>query len=97
MAHKKGGGSSRNGRDSAGKRPGVKTYGGQLVSAGSIIVRQRGTKVHPGTNVGKGSDDTLFAKISGKVNYSRSRGKHVVSVVEDPEGVALRATEGATA
>ena len=97
MAHKKGGGSSRNGRDSEGKRLGVKVWGGEIVSAGSIIIRQRGTKVHPGMNVGKGSDDTLFAKIPGKVNYSRSRGKRVVSIVEDPEGVALRATTGATA
>ncbi|MDQ3891684.1 MAG: 50S ribosomal protein L27, partial [Actinomycetota bacterium] len=61
MAHKKGGGSSRNGRDSEGKRLGVKVWGGEIVSAGSIIIRQRGTKVHPGMNVGKGSDDTLFA------------------------------------
>ena len=84
MAHKKGGGSSRNGRDSEGKRLGVKTYGGQRVSAGSIIVRQRGTRVHPGTNVGKGSDDTLFAKVSGQVNFGRSRGRRVVSVLEEP-------------
>jgi large subunit ribosomal protein L27 len=84
MAHKKGGGSSRNGRDSEGKRLGVKAYGGQLVSAGSIIVRQRGTKVHPGANVGKGSDDTLFAKVGGRVNFGRSRGKSVVSVLEEP-------------
>jgi large subunit ribosomal protein L27 len=83
MAHKKGGGSSRNGRDSEGKRLGVKTYGGQRVSAGSIIVRQRGTKVHPGANVGKGSDDTLFAKVSGQVNFGRSRGRRVVSVLEE--------------
>jgi len=81
MAHKKGGGSSRNGRDTAGKRLGVKTYGGELVSAGSIIVRQRGTKVHPGVNVGKGSDDTLFAKISGRVRFDKSRGKSVANVV----------------
>ena len=66
MAHKKGGGSSRNGRDSAGRRLGVKAYGGQMVSAGSIIVRQRGSKVHPGQNVGKGSDDTLFARVVGQ-------------------------------
>ena len=92
MAHKKGGGSSRNGRDSAGKRLGVKSYGGQLVTAGSIIVRQRGTKVHPGLNVGKGSDDTLFAKISGQVHFARSRGKSVVSVVEVPVEEALEAT-----
>ena len=85
MAHKKGGGSSRNGRDSAGKRLGVKTYGGQLVSAGSIIVRQRGTKVHPGLNVGKGSDDTLFAMVSGRVSFDKSRGKSVANVVEAAE------------
>jgi large subunit ribosomal protein L27 len=89
MAHKKGGGSSRNGRDSAGKRLGVKSYGGQTVSAGSIIVRQRGTKVHPGLNVGKGSDDTLFAKVSGRVNFAKSRGRSVVHVVEGADGVAL--------
>ena len=84
MAHKKGGGSSRNGRDSAGRRLGVKAYGGQTVSAGSIIVRQRGSKVHPGQNVGKGSDDTLFARVSGRVDFRRSRGKSVASVIEDP-------------
>lgn len=84
MAHKKGGGSSRNGRDTAGKRLGVKAFGGQAVSAGSIIVRQRGTKIQPGVNVGKGSDDTLFAKISGRVDFNRARGKSVVSVVEEP-------------
>ena len=83
MAHKKGGGSSRNGRDSEGKRLGVKAYGGQRVTAGSIIVRQRGTKVHPGSNVGKGSDDTLFAKVSGQVSFDRSRGRRVVSVLEE--------------
>ena len=88
MAHKKGGGSSRNGRDSEGKRLGVKAYGGQLVSAGSIIVRQRGTKVHPGANVGKGSDDTLFAKVGGRVNFGRSRGKSVVSVLDEQEATA---------
>ena len=84
MAHKKGGGSSRNGRDSAGRRLGVKAYGGQSVAAGSIIVRQRGSKVNPGQNVGKGSDDTLFARVSGRVDFNRSRGKSVVSVVEEP-------------
>ena len=83
MAHKKGGGSSRNGRDSRGKRLGVKAYGGQLVTAGSIIVRQRGTKVHPGANVGRGSDDTLFAQVGGRVSFDRSRGKSVVSVLEE--------------
>jgi large subunit ribosomal protein L27 len=84
MAHKKGGGSSRNGRDSGGRRLGVKAYGGQAVSAGSIIVRQRGSKVNPGQNVGKGSDDTLFAKVSGRVDFNRTRGKSVVSVIEGP-------------
>ena len=84
MAHKKGGGSSRNGRDSEGRRLGVKAYGGQVVTAGSIIVRQRGSKVNPGQNVGKGSDDTLFAKVSGRVDFNRTRGKSVVSVIEGP-------------
>ena len=88
MAHKKGGGSSRNGRDSEGKRLGIKAFGGETVSAGGIIVRQRGTKMHPGVNVGKGSDDTLFAKVSGQVRYPRRRGKGVVSVIEAPEMVA---------
>jgi large subunit ribosomal protein L27 len=71
MAHKKGVGSSRNGRESHSKRLGVKAFGGQMVSAGSIIIRQRGTKIHPGINVGVGSDDTLFAKISGVVTFER--------------------------
>ena len=71
MAHKKGVGSSRNGRDSQSQRLGVKRFGGQLVRAGNILVRQRGTKFHPGTNVGKGSDDTLFAKVDGIVNFER--------------------------
>ena len=70
MAHKKAGGSSRNGRDSHSKRRGVKRYGGELISAGSIIVRQRGTQVHAGENVGMGKDHTLFAKITGKVNFA---------------------------
>lgn len=70
MAHKKAGGSSRNGRDSNSKRLGVKRYGGQLVPAGSIIIRQRGTQVHPGDNVGMGRDHTLFAKINGMVTFS---------------------------
>lgn len=69
MAHKKAGGSSRNGRDSESKRLGVKRYGGQVVSAGSIIVRQRGTQFHPGENVGIGKDHTLFAKITGAVQF----------------------------
>ncbi len=70
MAHKKAGGSSRNGRDSQSKRLGVKRYGGELISAGSIIIRQRGTQVHPGENVGMGKDHTLFAKVAGTVNFS---------------------------
>ena len=69
MAHKKGGGSSRNGRDSESKRLGVKRFGGESVLAGNIIVRQRGTRIHPGANVGKGSDDTLFAKADGTVRF----------------------------
>jgi large subunit ribosomal protein L27 len=71
MAHKKGSGSTRNGRDSNAKRLGVKRYGGQVVTAGSILVRQRGTKVHPGNNVGRGSDDTLYATIDGVVTFER--------------------------
>ena len=70
MAHKKAGGSSRNGRDSNAKRLGVKRFGGEAVSAGSILVRQRGTKFHPGKNVGCGKDHTLFAKIDGKVSFT---------------------------
>jgi len=72
MAHKKAGGSSRNGRDSSGKRLGVKRFGGQPVKAGSIIVRQRGTSIQPGNNVGVGRDYTLFAKIDGTVTFQRS-------------------------
>jgi len=71
MAHKKGVGSSRNGRDSQGQRLGVKSYGGQMVHAGSIILRQRGTKIHPGDNVGLGVDDTIYAKIDGRVQFER--------------------------
>ncbi|HID39893.1 MAG TPA: 50S ribosomal protein L27, partial [Calditrichaeota bacterium] len=70
-AHKKGVGSSRNGRESASKRLGVKSFGGQFVTAGSIIIRQRGTKIHPGKNVGIGGDDTLFSKIEGYVQFER--------------------------
>ena len=81
MAHKKAGGSSRNGRDTEGKRLGVKKYGGQDVVAGNIIVRQRGTKVHPGQNVGMGKDHTLFALIDGTVNFSKGfKGRSFVSV-----------------
>ncbi len=71
MAHKKAGGSSRNGRDSAGQRYGIKRYSGQMVRGGSILVRQKGTRIHPGINVGLGKDYTLFAKIDGIVTYER--------------------------
>ena len=82
MAHKKGGGSTRNGRDSKPKMLGVKVYGGQTVGAGAIIVRQRGTKFHPGTNVGIGRDHTLFALTDGKVSfgYKGAHNRHVVTV-----------------
>ncbi len=80
MAHKKGGGSSRNGRDSESKRLGVKAFGGQEVPAGTVIVRQRGTKIHPGTGVGKGGDDTLFALVPGLVGFHTSRGRRFASV-----------------
>lgn len=82
MAHKKAGGSSRNGRDSAGRRLGVKKFGGEQVVPGNIIVRQRGTKWHPGDNVGMGKDHTLFALIEGQVEFAVKRGKRpYVSVV----------------
>lgn len=71
MAHKKAGGSSRNGRDSNGQRLGVKTFGGELVEAGNVIVRQRGTRIHPGLNVGAGRDWTLYARIDGRVTFER--------------------------
>jgi large subunit ribosomal protein L27 len=81
MAHKKGTGSTRNGRDSNSKRLGVKRYGGQKVSAGSILVRQRGTKFHPGNNVGRGGDDTLFALVEGIVKFEyRKKGQQKISV-----------------
>ena len=83
MAHKKAGGSSRNGRDSAGRRLGVKKYGGEKVLAGNIIVRQRGTKFHPGENVGMGKDHTLFALTTGSVNFRRkANGRTFVNVQE---------------
>ena len=85
MAHKKGQGSSRNGRDSAGQRLGVKRYGGQMVHAGSILVRQNGTRIDPGTNVGLGKDFTLFAKIDGIVTFERmDRNRQKVSVYAPP-------------
>lgn len=81
MAHKKGVGSTRNGRESESKRLGVKRYGGQFVKAGNILVRQRGTRFHPGFNVGKGSDDTLYAKMSGIVTFERKgRDRQQISV-----------------
>ncbi|HYK42816.1 MAG TPA: 50S ribosomal protein L27 [Thermoanaerobaculia bacterium] len=81
MAHKKGQGSSRNGRDSNSQRLGVKRFGGQVVSGGSILVRQRGTKFFPGPNVGRGKDDTLFAKVTGTVRFhDRGRDGRVISI-----------------
>ena len=83
MAHKKAGGSSKNGRDSQGQRRGIKVYGGQAVKAGNILVRQLGTRIHPGDNVGMGKDYTLFAKIDGTVSYERlGRSRKKVSVVK---------------
>lgn len=83
MAHKKGVGSSRNGRDSNPKRLGVKRFGGERVVAGNILVRQRGTRFHPGNNVGRGRDDTLFAKADGVVKFENLRRRRVVSVYGD--------------
>jgi len=80
MAHKKGQGSSRNGRDSAAQRLGVKRFGGQKVRAGEILVRQRGTKFHPGFNVGRGRDDTLFALSQGTVKFHKKQGRKLVSI-----------------
>lgn len=82
MAHKKAGGSSKNGRDSAGRRLGVKRYGDENVLAGNIIVRQRGTKIHPGNNIGMGKDHTLFATVDGKVKFhSGVKGRQYVSIL----------------
>jgi large subunit ribosomal protein L27 len=81
MSKTKGGGSTRNGRDSNAQRLGVKVYGGQAIRTGGIIIRQRGTVVHPGDNVGKGSDDTLFALADGVVQFGERRGRKLVSVV----------------
>ena len=83
MAHKKGASSSRNGRDSNAQRLGVKRFGGQAVNAGEIIVRQRGTHFHPGFNVGRGKDDTLFALSAGRVVFGTFRGRRVVNIVVD--------------
>ena len=84
MAHKKAGGSSRNGRDSQSKRLGIKSYGGELITAGSIIVRQRGTKFHPGKNVGCGKDHTLFSKVDGRVSFVKKGPKLMQFVNVDP-------------
>jgi large subunit ribosomal protein L27 len=85
MAHKKAGGSSRNGRDTAGRRLGVKKFGGELVISGNILVRQRGTKFHPGANVGMGRDHTLFSTVEGQVRFHRtSLGRTIVSVEPPP-------------
>lgn len=92
MAHKKGLGSSKNGRDSNAQRLGVKRFGGQAVNAGEIIVRQRGTHFHPGTNVGRGGDDTLFALIEGSVEFGTRRGRRVVNIL--PATTSLPATTG---
>ncbi len=82
MAHKKGGGSSKNGRDSNAQRLGVKRFGGQFVNAGEIIVRQRGTKIHPGANCGLGKDYTLFAKVSGHVEFVERKNRKYCNIVE---------------
>ena len=81
MAHKKGASSSRNGRDSNAQRLGVKRFGGQLVNSGEIIVRQRGTHFHPGENVGRGGDDTLFALAAGAVHFGTKRGRRVINIL----------------
>jgi large subunit ribosomal protein L27 len=83
LSKTKGGGSTRNGRDSAAQRLGVKAFAGTAVSAGAILVRQRGTKFHPGENVGRGGDDTLFAKADGKVSFGQSKGRRLVHVLPD--------------
>jgi large subunit ribosomal protein L27 len=81
MAHKKGASSTRNGRDSNAQRLGVKRFGGQVINAGTIIVRQRGTHFHPGEGVGRGKDDTLFALVTGAVEFGTRRGRRVVNIV----------------
>ena len=88
MAHKKGASSTSNGRDSEAKRLGVKRFGGQKVNAGEIIVRQRGTKFHPGENVGRGGDDTLFALEAGSVSFGVKRGRRIVNIVPAQEVAA---------
>jgi large subunit ribosomal protein L27 len=81
MAHKKGASSSRNGRDSNAQRLGVKRFGGQMVNAGEILIRQRGTKFHPGAHVGRGGDDTLFALEAGSIQFSMKRGRKMVNII----------------
>ena len=88
MAHKKGGGTTRNGRDSNPKMLGVKAFGGQEVTAGSIIVRQRGTRIHPGDGVRRGGDDTLFALVPGVVRFHTSRGRRIASIEAPAEASA---------
>ncbi|RJO71899.1 MAG: 50S ribosomal protein L27 [Myxococcales bacterium] len=88
MAHKKAGGSARNGRDSQGQRRGIKVYDGEFVTGGSILVRQLGTKIHPGRNVGLGKDYTVYAKIDGYVKYETVRGKKRVSILTERLAVA---------
>ncbi len=83
MAHKKSSSSSRNGRDSAGRRLGLKAAAGELVTSGTIILRQRGTRIHPGINVGKGGDDTLFAKVDGRIKFHTLHGRKVASVIPE--------------
>ncbi len=89
MAHKKAGGSSRNGRDTEGRRLGIKKFGGEAVIAGNILVRQRGTKFHPGANVGMGTDHTLFAKIDGRIEFrTKAKGRTYVSVLPTTQAAA---------
>jgi large subunit ribosomal protein L27 len=97
MAHKKGASSTRNGRDSNSQRLGVKRFGGQLVNAGEIIVRQRGTHFHPGDGVGRGGDDTLFALVAGHVEFGRRRGRRVVNVTPSASETASNSSEPAEA
>jgi large subunit ribosomal protein L27 len=100
MAHKKGGGSSTNGRDSQGQRLGIKRFGGQLVQGGTILVRQRGTRYKPGQNVGRGKDDTLYARITGFVRFEdKGRSGRFISVLpaEQAAAAATPETSGATA
>jgi large subunit ribosomal protein L27 len=92
MAHKKGASSSRNGRDSNAQRLGVKRFGGQVVNAGEILVRQRGTHFHPGPGVGRGGDDTLFALVSGQVEFASRRGRRAVSVIPVDETASAEAS-----